>query len=148
MRRLIKKADFYTADEMRNVMSGQKEYTEIFKNPTNSELSEVYKISEYGVARMVVTPDGTLFAWSGDILHHTAKRYIEEYKDFVHIETDLNELYFSNIGVSDEFIQSIKNAKQNFENCGFYEDSPFKICGYGSLGKLDGCAVLRDIYNL
>ena len=148
MKRLIKKAEFYTADEMRNVMSGQREYVEIFKNPTSSELSEVYKISEYGVARMVVAPDGTLFAWTGDILHHTAKRYIEGYKDFVHVETDLNELSFSDIGLSDEFIQSIKNAKQNFEKCGFYEDSPFKICGYGSLGKLDECKTLQDLYNL
>ena len=32
MKRLIKKAEFYTADEMKNVMSGQREYVEIFKN--------------------------------------------------------------------------------------------------------------------
>ena len=148
MKRLIKKAEFYTADEMKNVMSGQREYVEIFKNPTSNELSEVYKISEYGVARMVVSSDGTLFAWTGDILHHTAKRYIEEYRDFVHVETDLNELSFSSIGTSDEFIQFIKNAKQNFENCGFNENSPFKICGYGSLGKLDECKILKDLYEL
>lgn len=147
MKRLIKKAEFFTADYMDNLVDGGEKYVEIFKNPTTSEMDEVNKQSEYGI-RGLMASDGTLFFWSGDILHFVAVDYIKGYNDLVHIETDMSKLTFSDIGLTEDFIKQVKAAKTNFEKCGFNENTLMEIAGYGSLGDLDNCKTLADIYNL
>ncbi len=145
-RRLIKKAEFYKADYMENLIDSGEEYVEIFKNPTITELEEIKKSSKYGI-RGTVDSNGTLYFWSGNILHFIALKYIEG-KDFVHIEYDGSKLTFTDIGLKEDFIKQIKLAKDNFNRCGFNGNTSFVIAGYGSLGDLDNYNILNDIYDI
>lgn len=91
MKRLIRKAEFFNGA---NDKYGK--YQECFINPTASEFQEILKNSEIKSIRAIVTSDGTLYAWDGEVLHIKAIPLFGIPQDYVRLDIDKpNNIYIS-----------------------------------------------------
>jgi len=63
MKHLIKRAEIYDGFNLND------KYYEIFKNPVPKEIEDVKKQNTYQAVRGVIYNDGTIYTWSGNILH-------------------------------------------------------------------------------
>jgi hypothetical protein len=59
----------------------EKETFEVYKNPTEQDLDELYSVSLDNGIRMGIDKTGTIYAWTDAILHTDAERLLQ--KDFV-----------------------------------------------------------------
>jgi hypothetical protein len=151
MKRLIRKAEFYNADYIRAYCRKGQTYVEVFFNPTSTEFRELDSkcIDKEQDVRMFLTPNGDLYAWDGEVMHFEAKNLIKnDTSNYIHIDYNSIDITFSDIGVSEEFIETIKKAKDKFNYCGISSNISIEIAGYGNLGNLSDCKTLEDIYNL
>lgn len=73
MKRLIKKAEFYL-----NFKDREKNYHEVFINPTLNEINETKQENNYNSVRGVIYEDGTIIIWSGSIIHDHINNYIDQ----------------------------------------------------------------------
>ena len=108
-------------------MWGGEKYTEIFVNPTQSEVEELEGQSEYkdmkGV-RLGVDNKGLLYAWRVDVLHHMVERSLKKtfvwkldvrpLASLVTVKTDggkkMKDVFGKNEAIKKKVIGSIKKA--------------------------------------
>lgn len=65
-KRLIRKAEFVDGFQHRDAETGM---VSLYKNPTDSEISEAKAESMFKAIRGVILENGEIYCWSGDILH-------------------------------------------------------------------------------
>ena len=80
--RLIKKS------EIADGFNDGNKYYEVFKNPTDFEIEEIKKQNSYRSIRGVILSDGTIYAWSGNILHDDINKNANE-------KIDVNQFRFA-----------------------------------------------------
>lgn len=83
MKRLIKKAKYYTTGETNELL------LEVFIDPTSKEIKDVKVTSELGSVRGVIV-DGNTYIWRGDILHNDINKYLPRDK-----QIDINQFRFA-----------------------------------------------------
>ena len=65
-KRLIRKAEFVDGFQHRDAETGM---VSLYKNPTDSEISEAKAESMFKAIRGVILENGEIYCWNGDILH-------------------------------------------------------------------------------
>ena len=67
---LLKKAEFYDAFNIND------DYIEIFKNPTNKEVDEIW--NKHGYIRAFLHPNGDMYCWDGEVIHDKVNKKFSE----------------------------------------------------------------------
>lgn len=150
---LIKKAEFYDADNLMNNMKCKKLYTEFYINPDNNDINKILKYQkeqtnhDFDGIRMFLNNNGRIYAWSAYVLHSNAKNFLKDASSDMHLAYDIssNEMSVDGLASWDEisFLNAFKNAKSNFEKAGINENCNLDI--YYSFNN--EFKTLKDVYN-
>jgi hypothetical protein len=151
--RLIKKAEFYDADNLMNNMKCKKLYTEFYINPDKNDINKILKYQkeqtnrDFDGIRMFLNNNGRIYAWSAYVLHSNAKNFLKDASSDIHLAYDIssNEMSVDGLASWDEtsFLNAFKNAKSNFEKAGINENCNLDI--YYSFNN--EFKTLKDVYN-
>lgn len=135
MKRLIKKSEIYdaikTAEFFNGANDNYKKYQECFINPTAKEFQEIQKNSATDSIRAIITSDGTLYAWSGEVLHVKAIPLFDIPQDYLRLDIDRPDSIYISItpNITPEVLKKIFTDNSYLYNfvdsnarVGFYTD--------------------------
>lgn len=106
---------FVTADKIiPDHESNKRKYTEIFKNPTAKELSDVYRMSDYSKdeARGVIDNKGNLYVWTNDVIHDKGIKLLNTTKG-INLNIDSIKLTFKD-GIPIHIKQNVVYLSERF----------------------------------
>lgn len=131
MKRLIKKSELLDAIKYKD------SYYEIFINPSYKELSDTLKTNKYRL-RGLLTLDGTLYAWGGNLLHEDALRLCSSLpSNSLHMLNDKDKFWVYTSSLEEAY-EYIKNNKSKIED---FMQMPFNSIsinfGYQSMYSID-----------
>lgn len=103
----LKYADFYDG------FKAKGNYFEVFVNPTNSEYSELKSVCSD--IRGILSIDGTIYAWPGEILHNEIFKLNLNIPDGLHIENSNGQLFVYTKSLEEAY-KYIKNNISHIES--------------------------------
>ena len=123
----IKIAEFYKDVDISRDYPGAL----VYKNPSSKEINELmkYSVNSTNAYRVFIQPDGTVYAFDGDILHTQMERKMPEISGPVHMtiyNNDICEIFLTpKCKSAEDLVKYLKNC--NIEKYGLHDYSEIQI---------------------